>query len=80
LFKDKQYYFYVYQNMTILTSVRNWTGELDKSYVIAEGVWVVPTVDNHDRWCDNQWPTFWTIISIGTQSDLVNSSTATITY
>jgi len=46
LFKDKQYYFYIHQNMTILTSERNWKGQLDKSYVILEGAWVVLTVDD----------------------------------
>jgi hypothetical protein len=38
----------VHQNMTILTSVRNWIGQLDKSYVIAKGAWAVPRVDDHD--------------------------------
>jgi hypothetical protein len=66
--------------MKILTSVRNWIGQLDKSYIIAKGAWVVPTVDDHDHWCDSQWPTFWSIISISTQYDLVNASAATIIY
>jgi hypothetical protein len=66
--------------MTILTSALHFIGQLDKCYVIIDGVWIVPVVDTAGCWCDCQWFTFYYINSISTQYDFVTASTETIIY
>jgi len=43
---NKEYYFYLHQNITILTVEGNCRGQIDNCYVIVYGVWVVQTVDD----------------------------------
>jgi len=57
--------------MTILTSECNCNGQPYNCYVIFDVAWVVPTVDDAVTWWKEQWPTFWCIVSISTQYDLV---------
>ena len=66
--------------MTVLTSEGNCIGQPDKCYVIVDVGFVVLTVNDAVSWCDCQWTTFWSIISISTQYDLVKASTAKIIY
>jgi hypothetical protein len=42
---NKEYYFYINQNMTVLTAEGNWRGQLDNCYVIVDVGWVVMIVD-----------------------------------
>jgi hypothetical protein len=50
--KDKQYYFYIHHNITILTIEGNCQGQLDKCYVIVDGAWVALSVDDVGSCCE----------------------------
>jgi len=39
--------FYIQENLTVLTGIINWIGQLDDCYVIDDCAWVLPTVDDH---------------------------------
>lgn len=49
-FINKEYYFYIHQNMTILTAEGNCWWQVDNCYIIVCGVTIVLTVDDAACW------------------------------
>jgi len=56
-FINKVYYFYIHQNMTLLTAEGNFWWQPDNCYIIVYGVCIVLTVDDAGCWLEELWAT-----------------------